>query len=35
MFPRDLRKVETQLNIQNNVAAAVIDNEFVITVEKS
>jgi len=35
MFPRDLRKVETQLNILNNVAAAVIDNEFVITVEKS
>ena len=33
MFSRDLRKVETQLNIQNNVAAAVIDNEFVITVE--
>jgi ubiquinone/menaquinone biosynthesis C-methylase UbiE len=35
MFRRDLGKVETQLNIQNNVAAAVINNEFVITVEKS
>ncbi len=35
MFPQDFAKPEVQLNVQNNVAATVVNNEFVITVEKS
>jgi len=34
-FPHEFSRPEVQLNVQNNVAATVINNQFVITVEKS